>query len=1679
MEIDCPEVVHGDGLPNGVHKEEVTSTAERSQSRLDCGPSNGIHDNQIGLFNKDGESWNTLEELADFHKEKQTLTRAGFKEEAEGEFKDKVLLSVSDAKPSEEVSKVQLLDVGGYNRILEIAQNGISIAEQKAEALFTLGAFNSKDLEAHQGLLDNGHQGRNMLGDAFVAKKANPDTFSASEGKREKEGESKDEVTSSVSDISPGEEVSKFQFLDVDDHKQTMRICQNDIAVAEQTAEALFTSEAFKNKDLETPQVLSDDGHQGRNILGDTFREQKASIFSASEGKISRQISGGDSVSHQENAENVDQDVTMALWVKWRGKWQAGIRCTRDDCPLSTLKAKPTHGRKNERPEPLAYRTHYIGMELVKDLNAPRRFIMQKLAAAMLDTSDKLHIEAVIEGARKVTAWKEFAKEASKCENYSDLGRMLLKLQSMILPNYISSGWMEHSFNSWVCHCQNAKSAESVELLMKELMDSVLWDEVSDLWDAPEQPNLGSEWKVMKQEAMKLLSISHPMASTVEGDQKNCMDIVVSGLPINRKRQKLEVRRSETHQSSIVPYGHESHLPAVNQETSGMANSTVCERDVLGVEKHMEQTFLKENMLVGSGGNKLERSSVSVAKDIQQVYPLTVGLSPLGRGTSSNLEIVVHAASSSGKKDRQCIAFVESKGRQCGRWANVGDIYCAKHLNFVAPQNVSKPKQPPILSPSNLPLCGGTTTSGRRCKHRSRDGSGYCLKHKSSSYQMLHIGPSGSSVNKLRRKRRRKRKFSKYVGLETVTGKEIVLVDDVLLQESSRLNMGNEDFYQQMYMVDNHNHVVAGSPTSVKGCSQDVRRCYGWCRKNDDQCLRKPKHNSSFCEKHTPSWFNCNNQFISYEVFNDLVNSANSGKQKAHLYRASEFLYEFMKNNLSEGIAQDISRERFMEKILSDVSGDKSIAENLLRLVSGEREKLRRIWGFDENEEANCAEYISSIMAEPIVPAMREYNHNSMVEQIKRCKFCTESFSDDQSLGLHWIKNHKKEAQWLFRGYACGICKVSFTNKKVLIGHVEEKHVGQPIDQSILFLCMTCNNHFSSFEQLWLHVVAAHSADLSIQDIQHHKRSLKSSMHGNFDGQPKTEGSQKLFPRKRKKNSEKHFDDQHHADQYFFCRFCGLKFDLLPDLGRHHQAVHMGQNSMSSSPKKSDYFISSGHNLEKHLQHRLRNNSPEISRKTSSFGAKDPLGRWDFERSKMLGSQAEFNERENVKSMESCCSDIAKILFSAIQRTKHRPSSLDILAIARTTCCRANLHATLETKYGSLPEKLYLKAAKLCSELNAQIQWHRDGYICPKGCKPLADQSISLSPLPDDFSKTPSLPSDSQFVSPDASDTAWEMDESHCIYRAVSKTNIFKSIVLCEDLSFGKEAVPVACVVDEHLINFFYTCIDGVHRGAAAEVCMPWKDFTYITTRMLDPSLGLDTKSSQLGCTCPGGTCSPDVCDHVYLFNNDYENAVDIHGKSMRGRFPYDEKGQIVLEEGFLVYECNSLCSCNKTCQNRVLQKGVQVKLEVYKTENKGWAVRAGEAIPRGAFVCEYLGEVLDDQNANKRGERYDSEGCSYLYDIDAHIEENGLNEGAVPYVIDATKYGNVARFINHSCSPNLVNYQVLVESMDCQLAHIGLYASRAIAAGEELAYDYRYKLLPGKGCPCHCGAANCRGRLY
>lgn len=60
------------------------------------------------------------------------------------------------------------------------------------------------------------------------------------------------------------------------------------------------------------------------------------------------------------------------------------------------------------------------------------------------------------------------------------------------------------------------------------------------------------------------------------------------------------------------------------------------------------------------------------------------------------------------------------------------------------------------------------------------------------------------------------------------------------------------------------------------------------------------------------------------------------------------------------------------------------------------------------------------------------------------------------------------------------------------------------------------------------------------------------------------------------------------------------------------------------------------------------------------------------------------------------------------------------------------------------------------------------------------------------------------------------------------------------------------------------------------------------------------------------------------------------------------------------IVECGSSCGCcPQKCVNRVVQNGLQHKLELFETKNRGWGVRATNDIPEAVFVCNYSGDVL------------------------------------------------------------------------------------------------------------------------
>ncbi|XP_051490862.1 histone-lysine N-methyltransferase SETDB2 isoform X2 [Apus apus] len=89
---------------------------------------------------------------------------------------------------------------------------------------------------------------------------------------------------------------------------------------------------------------------------------------------------------------------------------------------------------------------------------------------------------------------------------------------------------------------------------------------------------------------------------------------------------------------------------------------------------------------------------------------------------------------------------------------------------------------------------------------------------------------------------------------------------------------------------------------------------------------------------------------------------------------------------------------------------------------------------------------------------------------------------------------------------------------------------------------------------------------------------------------------------------------------------------------------------------------------------------------------------------------------------------------------------------------------------------------------------------------------------------------------------------------------------------------------------------------------------------------------------------------------------------------------------------------------------------------------------------------------------------------------QNNVNEEKI-YVLDATKEGNVGRFLNHSCCPNLFAQSVFVETHNRSFPWVAFFTNRHVKAGTELTWDYGYEAgsMPETEVSCQCGVQKCR----
>lgn len=241
------------------------------------------------------------------------------------------------------------------------------------------------------------------------------------------------------------------------------------------------------------------------------------------------------------------------------------------------------------------------------------------------------------------------------------------------------------------------------------------------------------------------------------------------------------------------------------------------------------------------------------------------------------------------------------------------------------------------------------------------------------------------------------------------------------------------------------------------------------------------------------------------------------------------------------------------------------------------------------------------------------------------------------------------------------------------------------------------------------------------------------------------------------------------------------------------------------------------------------------------------------------------------------------------------------------------------------------------------------------------------------------------------------------------------------------------------------------------------KKFRRIESCIAGPGVRLDTGQSPLyqGCSCKDQNCANiSQCSCTCA---------------------YDARG-LLKEEYFStvskpVFECNSNCNCVSTCLNRITQNSPLVTLEIFETtpKAKGYGVKSLHCISRGTFIGEYVGEIVTKSDARQRLEKLSPTDSCYIVTYREHTSGGSVLSTS----IDATMAGNATRYMNHSCSPNVMIVPVRDDSI---LPRLCLFACQDIGPSEELCFSYfgcsadvvdRKTLFLGRKA-CLCGSKNC-----
>uniref|UniRef100_A0A8C2Z4X0 [histone H3]-lysine(4) N-trimethyltransferase n=1 Tax=Cyclopterus lumpus TaxID=8103 RepID=A0A8C2Z4X0_CYCLU len=181
------------------------------------------------------------------------------------------------------------------------------------------------------------------------------------------------------------------------------------------------------------------------------------------------------------------------------------------------------------------------------------------------------------------------------------------------------------------------------------------------------------------------------------------------------------------------------------------------------------------------------------------------------------------------------------------------------------------------------------------------------------------------------------------------------------------------------------------------------------------------------------------------------------------------------------------------------------------------------------------------------------------------------------------------------------------------------------------------------------------------------------------------------------------------------------------------------------------------------------------------------------------------------------------------------------------------------------------------------------------------------------------------------------------------------------DITSGKEDIPLSCVNE----------IDST----------PPPKVAYSKERIPEDGVYINTSPDFLvGCDCTDGCRDKSKCSCHQLT---LQATGCTPGAQINPNAGFSHKRlEECLPTG--IYECNKRCKCcSQMCTNRLVQHGLQVRLQLFKTQNKGWGIRCLDDVAKGSFVCIYAGKILTDDFADREGLEM---GDEYFANLD-HIE--------------------------------------------------------------------------------------------